>query len=219
MTILTSESINELAASLAKAQAVLQTMPKSASGYGYRYTPLDVVIEAIRAPLASAGLSYVQMPVASEAGSVALVTRLMHTSGQWIESTLAIPVPQVGKSNSAQCYGAALTYARRYALTAMLGLAAEEDVDAAGIDRQPSRKEQEQAADQAQARTDRDQRNREMAKQLAQELAETIGDDGNLARDIWRANKDPAARVAALMTALETAQGRRDDEAANGGAS
>ena len=60
---------------------------------------------------------------------VALTTRLIHASGEWIEDTLIMPIPVVGKSNDAQAYGAALTYARRYALTAMLGIVADEDMD------------------------------------------------------------------------------------------
>lgn len=128
----TSEQINELAASLALFQANMPTLPKDSSGYGYKYTSLDVVVESIRKSLSDNGLAFVQMPSTPpvEFGvSVALTTRLMHTSGQWVEDTLVIPVPAVGKANEAQAYGAALTYARRYALTSILGIVADEDVD------------------------------------------------------------------------------------------
>lgn len=135
----TSEQINELAASLTLFQANMPTLPKDSSGYGYKYTSLDVVVEAIRKSLSDNGLSFVQMPSTPpvEFGlSVALTTRLMHVSGQWLEDTLVIPLPVVGKANEAQMYGAALTYARRYALTSMLGVVADEDVD--GATKQPS---------------------------------------------------------------------------------
>ena len=138
----TSEQINELAASLALFQANMPTLPKDSSGYGYKYTSLDAVVEAIRGDLSANGLSFVQMPDTPpvEFGvSVGLTTRLMHVSGQWLESTLVIPVPQVGKANEAQQYGAALTYARRYALTSMLGVVADEDVDGATPTQAPAK--------------------------------------------------------------------------------
>ena len=130
----TSSEINELAAALMLVQAQVGNLPKTASGYGYRYTPLDDVTAALTEPLSANGLAYVQMPTTPpvEYGlSVALTTRLMHVSGQWLEDTMLIPVPSVGKANEAQNYGAALTYARRYALTAMFGIAADDDTDAA----------------------------------------------------------------------------------------
>lgn len=136
----TSNMIDELAKALATFQAKMPTLPKNASGYGYKYTPLDVVVDAMRDHMAECGLSYVQMPSTPpvEYGpAVALTTRLMHTSGQWVEDSLVIPIPKVGKANEAQAYGAALTYARRYALTAMLGIVADEDVDAATMPQKP----------------------------------------------------------------------------------
>jgi hypothetical protein len=66
--------------------------------------------------------------------SVALTTRVMHVTGQWIQDTLIMPLPEMrGAVNVSQQYGAALTYARRYALTSMLGIVADEDVDGATI--------------------------------------------------------------------------------------
>ena len=114
-------------------QSKTQTLPKPASGYGYKYTPLDVVIDATRDGLAECGLAFVQFPGTPPVEyypAVSLTTRLMHISGEWLEDTVMMPIPQVGKANETQNYGAALTYARRYALTSILGLAADEDVDA-----------------------------------------------------------------------------------------
>jgi hypothetical protein len=141
--IKTSETIAELATALMGFQQQMTTLNKDSQGYGYKYISFDAVTDAIRKPLAAVGLSYVQMPAAPSVeftGHVALTTRLMHISGEWLEGTMLLPIPQVGKSNDAQNYGAALTYARRYALTSMLGLAADEDVDAAP--RPPARKQE-----------------------------------------------------------------------------
>lgn len=142
----TSETLNELPQALASFQSTLTTLPKDATGYGYKYMPIDTVVEAIRESLAQCGLSFVQMPTRADAQympAVALTTRLMHNSGEWLEDTLVIPVPQVGKANVTQNYGAALHYARRYALTSMLGIVADEDVDAAP---HPPKKQQKESA-------------------------------------------------------------------------
>jgi len=144
-----SESVQNLAAALVKAQSAMRVLPKSAKGYGYSYTPLDVIVDAIRQPLAENGLSFIQMPTIAD--GVGLTTRLLHESGEWIEETAVLPLPTVGKSNEAQAYGAGLTYLRRYAISAMLGLATDEDVDAsprndtpsvhgAGVPKPPSKK-------------------------------------------------------------------------------
>jgi len=126
-----SETIVKLAAALAKAQADWPAIGKSADGYGYRYAPLDKVIAAVRPVLAKNDLSFVQMPGASELlDQIVLTSVLIHSSGEYIEETMTIPVPKVGKANAAQCYGAGLTYARRYSLESMLGIASTEDVDA-----------------------------------------------------------------------------------------
>lgn len=130
----TSESLTELITALVSFQSSAKAIEKSAQGYGYTYAPLDKVIESIRESLAGCGLSFVQFPATPPVEyhpAVALTTRLMHLTGEWMEDTMIIPVPQVGKANDAQNYGAALTYARRYALTSILGLATDEDVDAA----------------------------------------------------------------------------------------
>ncbi len=124
----TSESIQTLAEALAKFQGAMRTLPKPKKGYGYNYTPLDVVVEAIREPLSKNGLSFIQMPSATDKLSVALTTRLMHSSGEWIEGTMVIPIV-TGKMNDVQKYGSSLTYARRYALTSILGVVADEDAD------------------------------------------------------------------------------------------
>ena len=136
----TSESITEIATAVIGFQSTMKTLPKDASGYGYKYTPLDTVVETITPLLAAVGLGYVQMPSNESESGLSLTTRLIHISGQWMESTLNIPIPVVGKSNEAQAYGAALTYARRYALTAMLGIVADEDVDANMPSEKPAKK-------------------------------------------------------------------------------
>lgn len=136
---MTSEQIDQLATALAGAQAKFPNPPRnrevtvqtnSGSSYKFKYATLDAVLDAIRAPMAEAGLAVVQTLAESEGGKFRLQTRLMHKSGQWISSDQPLFVERPGN----QAFGSALTYARRYALTSMLGIAAEEDDDANGAD-------------------------------------------------------------------------------------
>lgn len=120
-----SESIKELAQALATAQAEMKGAIKNAINphLGSKYANLASIIEAAKPTLTAHGISFVQCPEPSEAVEVRLTTRLIHTSGQWIESTITVPVTK----KDAQGYGSAMTYARRYALAAMLGMPQEDD--------------------------------------------------------------------------------------------
>lgn len=125
----TSENIADLAAALAKAQGAFPAVDKGkvadAGTYSYAYADLADILQAVRKPLSDNGLAIIQ-PVVDTPEQVVLVTRLLHASGQWIESTY--PVEMYEKPQET---GSALTYARRYAITALLGIAAEEDDDGA----------------------------------------------------------------------------------------
>lgn len=125
----TSDTLTEIIKAIINFQAQMPTLGKGAQGYGYSYTPLDDVVEAIRPLLSECGLAFVQFPSTADGLGVALTSRLLHKSGEWMEDTMVIPLPAVGKANEAQAYGAGLTYARRYALTSMLGIVADEDSD------------------------------------------------------------------------------------------
>jgi hypothetical protein len=120
----TSESIAALAAALAKAQAVIEGAVKDKMNPAFRskYADLAAVWDAIREPLTANGLSLVQMPDMVE-GDPVLVTRLLHSSGEWLEGTYPLtPVKQ-----DPQGYGSAISYARRYAAMAVCGVAPEDD--------------------------------------------------------------------------------------------
>jgi len=120
-----SEQINELAAALAKAQGQMEGAKKDSDNpfFKSKYADLASVVDAIRGPFAEHGLAYVQAPAPAEGNWVHVETILMHTSGQWISSTVEVPVTK----EDAQGYGSALTYARRYGLQAIAGVAAEDD--------------------------------------------------------------------------------------------
>lgn len=116
-----SESIKEIASALSKFQASVEPVKKTNENpfFHSKYADLSDMWESIRLRLGENGLSVSQMPDGSET----LETILMHSSGEWISSTMRIR----SKDDSAQSYGSALTYARRYALSAILGLSSEDD--------------------------------------------------------------------------------------------
>lgn len=117
-------SIADLAAALCKAQAQMEGAKKDANNphFKSKYADLASVWDAIRGPLTSNGLSVVQL-LRSIQGGVEVETILMHASGQQISDVFAVPASK----QDAQGYGSAATYARRYALMAMVGVAPEDD--------------------------------------------------------------------------------------------
>ena len=131
----TSDSINELATALAAVQGAMEPARMNATNpfLKNKYADLNSVIESVKYLLAENGLSYVQMPNTPpvEYGvAIGLTTRLMHNSGQWIEETYTMPMPAEERGKSMmQVAGSAISYARRYALSAMLGIVADEDSD------------------------------------------------------------------------------------------
>ena len=129
-----SEHINDLAAALAKAQAAIESPPrnrtvkvsmKTGGSYEFAYATLDAIIDAVRKPLTDNGLWFTQTLANGEGGKYRLVTTLLHSSGQYVQSETPLLQTEAGN----QAFGSALTYMRRYALTAMLGVAADEDDD------------------------------------------------------------------------------------------
>lgn len=121
-----SDNINELATALAKAQGAMRFAIKDANNpfFKSKYADLSSVVEAIRDALSTNGLSYMQHLQQSEKNEVCVETVILHASGQWIScGTVSIPV----NKHDAQGYGSALTYARRYSLSAAVGVVADDD--------------------------------------------------------------------------------------------
>lgn len=90
----------------------------------YMYAALKEIVEKVRPILKAAGLVVVQLPTTSDRGLPMLTTRLQHKSGQWIEGDMDLLSP-----GTSQSMGSAITYGRRYALCAMLGIVTEGDDD------------------------------------------------------------------------------------------
>lgn len=128
-----SESIKNLLPALMDAQKEIPTMPKNAKAYGYKYTDLDTITSVIKPILARHNISYMQSVGMDDEGRSTLTTRIFSRDGEYIEDVTTLPVIQSAKNNSAQTMGMAITYVRRYALCAMLGITSDEDVDANAV--------------------------------------------------------------------------------------
>lgn len=125
-----SEQIDKLTEAFAKAQTTIKnaSLNKINPHFKSKYADLAAIFDSVRKPLADCGLAVTQTTEIREGGFV-LVTMLAHSSGQWIKSEY--PLPATGRP---QEIGSALTYARRYCLSAIAGIAADEDDDAEGAE-------------------------------------------------------------------------------------
>src|SRR5215475_10695069 len=135
-----SETVAALASALAKAQAGLINPEKSLTatirtgrpGDGersFRYAPLSSGLDIVRKTLGQHEIATLQTTAIDHtAGMVNLTTTLAHASGEWIASDW--PVCPIAETANPQRMGAALTYARRYALFTLVGIAGEDDLDA-----------------------------------------------------------------------------------------
>lgn len=120
-----SESINELATALAKAQATIEGAHKSKDNPAFRgakYADLAQCLDAARKALTDNGLCVLQPARSTDAG-VEVETMLAHSSGQFISETLTIPLTK----KDAHGVGSAITYGRRFGFCAMIGVAQEDD--------------------------------------------------------------------------------------------
>jgi hypothetical protein len=129
-----SDSIQKLAKALCEFQGRIGKIKKDSSNpfFKSKYASLSTILSTIQEPLTESGLSFVQFP----AGQHGLTTLLMHESGEYLsESYVMTPV-----KNDPQGLGSSITYQRRYALGAVLGLNIDDDDDANAASTQPAKK-------------------------------------------------------------------------------
>lgn len=119
---------DKIADAMAKAQTEIGTLQRNKNGHNYQYADLAAVLDCIREPLAKYGLTIWQCPEYTENSELCpITTYVIHASGQMLVNTYAVPVTVIKSNNDVQAYGSAITYARRYALMALMNLAAEDD--------------------------------------------------------------------------------------------
>ena len=120
----TSNEINEIAKALSLAQSEMSGATKQSTNPFYKsnYSDLASVMQAISLPFSAHGLCFVQAAEANEQ-RVSVTTRIIHTSGQWLEATTELPPTKA----DAQGWGSAITYAKRYGLQALCGVPSVDD--------------------------------------------------------------------------------------------
>lgn len=153
-----SQTVGEIYKAFIGAQAEIANPTKSKQGHGYKYAELSQLTEMANELLPRHGMGHTQTTDTID-GQLVLVTTLFHSSGEWIQGFYPLEKAGMHKVNDAQQMGAAITYARRYTLAAILGIAQEDD-DAACLTRdnrpqqpqrqQPQRQQQQQQRPQQQ---------------------------------------------------------------------
>lgn len=201
--MITSKKINELASALSKAQGEMGAAIKDADNLFFKskYADLGAVIKAIKEPFARHGLSYTQHCIRQdrEAG---VITRLMHSSGQFMQSEYTIPL---GKFD-AQSVGSAFTYARRYALQAIAGVPADDDDGNSAAQAAPEEPTPKERHDQALA--DNLQSVNAIKEFIATEKWESLAEawqelDDEAKKDLWLASTKGGVFTPAERKALK----------------
>jgi hypothetical protein len=131
--MITSESVVKIATALRDAQAEMPAIHMDAVNpfYKSKYATLGAIIQGSRAVIAKFGLAISQWPT-SRPGEIGVTTMLLHVSGEWMQDS-AFVSSGVGAKNPAQEAGIAISYLRRYAWAAILGIYTDEDTDGEGI--------------------------------------------------------------------------------------
>jgi len=134
-----SESIQNLSAALSKTQAEMPAIKFDSKNPFLKndYASLGAIIAGARPVIAKHGLSVSQLTF-GEDGVAGVETVLMHTSGEWISSSISMPIGEEKGKSSAQVAGSIVTYLRRYSLASILGIYSDEDGD--GNKPEPTRK-------------------------------------------------------------------------------
>lgn len=133
--IQTSDNVDKLFVAIHAAQGAMRGVAKDSKNPAFKssYASLESVIDTARPALQAADLAFTQAPGALVDGAIEVTTMLMHTSGQWLRSTLHVPLSK----RDPQGVGSAITYGCRYALMATLGLPPVDDDGEAAMDRTP----------------------------------------------------------------------------------
>jgi len=133
-----TDKCGEVMAALIAAQSKFRPVPKTMQAHHYKYADLAVVCANIYPILHEHGLGIVQTFAGGpDEGALEVTTTLIHTSGQTLQGSIKIPLPD---KNDAQKTGTACTYGRRYGMSALLGIVTEEDTDAGELKDAPRTK-------------------------------------------------------------------------------
>ncbi len=127
---------------LLQVQSQVETLPKTKQAHGYRFTPLDVILDYLRPKLKEAGLVVLQT-VEDVDGAVAVKTTVIHAeSGEKMEALAVAPKERGNiRMSPVQAMGSDITYLRRYSISPIFGIASDEDVDGDYLDKSKPQKQ------------------------------------------------------------------------------
>jgi len=140
----TSNTVEAIFQAQIEMQSNLTDVGKDKEGYGYKYASFDSIVQHLRPLLSAQGLGFIQTST-SNGDYIGVTTRLIHKSGEWVEDTFTMPLVTLAKMNNYQVAGSAITYLKRYGLSAIVGIAVDEDIDASGEQSKPEPKQQQKA--------------------------------------------------------------------------
>ena len=133
---------DKIAKALVSAQAEMPAIEMNATNpfLKNKYADLGAIIKTVRPILAKHGLAFSQLAVGS-GGEVGIKTMLIHESGEFIVDTITLPMTEERGKSSAQAAGSIITYLRRYSLSAILGIYADEDTDGTPVQQHTQKKQ------------------------------------------------------------------------------
>ena len=217
----TSPELKNIYTAIIKARPEIAPIARTKSTRNYRYATLDTIIELLSLVLPKHGLGWVQT-LSSENEKPVLVTRIIHESGEWIEDALALPQTKLnGGANESQELGASITYFKRYALSAMFGIATDDDTDGVADvrDRKQQVKANARAAGQPQPQASGESDEYEKAANAAgyqihnptpEKPVEAVGQNGNICNfnAVIKTTGDEAIDRAIAETVAQQYKGR-----------
>ena len=140
----TSENISNISKALAGAVSLIEDAKRTESAHNYVYADLAGVLAVARPALIANELAVIQMPGSTPEGHIRVETRILHSSGEWIEGDISLPAETLNSRNIAMAAGSAITYLRRYSLAGALGITQIDD-DSASLT-QPKKTPSKKAA-------------------------------------------------------------------------
>jgi hypothetical protein len=124
-----SEEIGMVSEAIVEARKELRNIRPDKQGHGYKYADLVSIIDMSQPILSKHRLVVIQNIMNENEGHLGIETILLHDSGEYIGGAYVLPLTDLPRGNLVQGMGASITYGRRYALAAILGIAADEDID------------------------------------------------------------------------------------------
>lgn len=133
---MSEQSLSKLSQALVAASAEMPAVAFDETNpfLNNKFASLGAVIATARPILAKHGLAIMQFACSNEQGHVGVRTRLLHSSGEWLEESIYLPLHDEKGKSQAQVAGSIITYLRRYAQSSILNLYADQDTDGTGVD-------------------------------------------------------------------------------------